>query len=224
MSHRRSLTAFGHGARRWLTDPRAALHGAANVPAPPGRGAVIDWPATLCAKGAAALTPRHLRHRATPARQAQLQLLLLDTSGSMQRHGALARAKGWALQLIEHAARGGDAVAVLGFGGQGVQVLLAPQPARRAAGARLRQLGGGGGTPLAQALRQAEAWARGGGLRQRACAVNLWLLTDGRCPEVPHQRPAGLQALHIVDFDDPLAPRGQAWAWARRWQAQWRAA
>ena len=116
----------------------------------------IDWVRTLVAKGRQRLDAPHLRHRHEPVRLPTLHLIALDTSGSMRRGGALAQAKGVAAALVAQAKRQGDDVALLGFGGQGVQLLLPPQTARLAAVAHIRPLGGGGGTPMADCMHQAQ--------------------------------------------------------------------
>jgi magnesium chelatase subunit ChlD-like protein len=120
--------------------------------------------------------------------------------------------------LIEQAARAGDNVALLGFGGQGVQLLLPPGPARRAGAARVRQCGGGGGTPLAQALAVAQ-----GLLAQTAGTAHavLWLLTDGRTLEQPA---APVASTVVVDFEEPRRALGRCAAWAARWGAEYRLA
>jgi magnesium chelatase subunit ChlD-like protein len=217
MSHRGSRAGSGSSLPRWQpppSAPRPLTIGPGHQPLP-----ALDWPATLCAKRRAPLAREHWRHRQVPARPADLHLVLLDTSGSMQRQDRLARAKGWALGLIERAAHRGDDVALLCFGGQGVHELLAPQPARRALAPRVRVVGGGGGTPLPAALREAATLLRRRARRHGAGAAALWLLTDGRC-DAPPQQPAAVQVLHIVDFDDPLAPAGRCSEWAAQWQAR----
>ena len=153
------------------------------------------------------------------ARPPGLHLIALDTSGSMQRGGRLAWAKGYAARLIEQAARAGDHVALLCFGGQGVQLLLPPGPARVAGSARVRPVGGGGGTPLVACLREAERLLR---KARHARGENcLWLLTDGRTLEQP-MAPAAAGHIVVVDFDDPLKPVGRCAAWAERWHAEHR--
>lgn len=148
-----------------------------------------------------------------------LHLLVLDTSGSM-RGERLAQAKGWAGALIAQAARAGDHVALLSFGGQGVQLLLPPAPARASAVVRVRPLGGGGGTPLDNALARADQLLAQAARSGRTGGAWLWLLTDGRTLAAP-QRPAHAQQLVLVDFDDPLRPAGQCAAWAARWGARY---
>ena len=165
------------------------------------------------------MQPEHLRRLSPPARHARLHCIVLDASGSMRAQGRLALAKGHAAQLIAQAAQQGDDVALLQLGGGGVQLLLAPGRARASGSLRLQGVGGGGGTPLAQALAQAEL------LLQRAVRRNgpldcwLWLLTDGRTLEQPVAPPSAQHRV-ILDFDDPQQPLGRCAAWARLWQAE----
>ena len=185
-------------------------------------GLGIDWLRTLAAKGPARLRAEHVRRRPASAVQPCLHLIALDTSGSMRQGGRLAWAKGYAARLIEQAARAGDQVALLSFGGQGVQLLLPPGPARASVTARVRPLGGGGGTPLAAGLVEAERLLRSARRRRGAGAPScLWLLTDGRTLEQP-AAPAAVTQVVLVDFDDPLRPLGRCAVWAARWNAEHR--
>ena len=187
------------------------------------RSAAIAWLPTVLAKGPTALQREHLRHQPQALRNSRLHCIVLDTSGSMRQRGRLALAKGHASLLIEQAARRGDDVALLCFGGHGVDLLLPPGRARAAGSQRLRPVGGGGGTPLAEAMFQAER------LLQRRLRISgptecwLWLLTDGRSLEQP-QAPQAAQQLVIVDFDDPQKSLGRCAAWAARWGAEHRLA
>lgn len=178
----------------------------------------IDWVRTLVAKGRQRLDAPHLRHRHEPVRLPTLHLIALDTSGSMRRGGALAQAKGVAAALVAQAKRQGDDVALLGFGGQGVQLLLPPQTARLAAVAHIRPLGGGGGTPMADCMHQAQRLLLARQRQQQGARAVLWLLTDGRSLQAPERPRLATQAV-IVDFDDPLRPVGRCAAWARWWGA-----
>jgi magnesium chelatase subunit ChlD-like protein len=192
-------------------------------PATP-RGA-IAWLPTLQAKGRNVLAAQHLRWREPKAKPCTLHLLLLDTSGSMRHGGRLARAKGYAAQVLEQAARTGDHVALLCFGGQGVEVLVPPGPARRAAAVRVQQRGGGGGTPLAQAIAAADKLMaqhrRVRGTSASAASTVLWLLTDGRTLEQP-RAPQGADQLVVVDFDVGKVMVGRCAEWAARWGAEYR--
>jgi len=196
------------------------LHGAAR------QGAAVAWLPTLLAKGTGPLQREHLRRQPVAPRTSRLHCILLDTSGSMRRHGRLALAKGHAALMIGQAARLGDDVALLRFGGQGVELLLPPGPARTAGSQRLRPVGGGGGTPLVEALAQADrllqrTLRRGGPNGPTECW--LWLLTDGRTLEQP-QPPTAAEHLVIVDFDDVHKPLGRCAAWAAHWGAEHRRA
>ncbi len=188
------------------------------------RGA-IAWLPTLQAKSRNALAAQHLRWREPKGKPSTLHLLLLDTSGSMHQGGRLARAKGYAAQVLEQAARAGDHVALLCFGGQGVEVLVPPGPARRAAAVRVQQRGGGGGTPLAQAMVAADnlmaQHRRVRGTRASTASTVLWLLTDGRTLEQPRVS-QGADQLVLVDFDDARVRVGRCADWAARWGAEYR--
>lgn len=187
-------------------------------------GVAIDWLPTLIAKGPASLQRQHLRHPPQVVRAARLHCIVLDTSGSMRQQGRLALAKGHVALLLEQAARQGDDVALLSFGGRGVELLLPPGRARASARQRVRPLGGGGGTPLAEALAQADRLlqravrAAPGATGGRSLECWLWLLSDGRTLDQP-QAPRAAQRLVIVDFDDPHKPLGRCAAWAARWGA-----
>lgn len=224
MSHPGPRAPMASGGRRWLApnlSPKPSLARHAARPADTAGGG-IHWLRTLQAKGSQRLAPAHLRHRPVSPRTPPLHLIALDTSGSMRRGGRLAWAKGYAARLIEQAARAGDHVALLSFGGQGVQLLLPPGPARAAGRERVRPVGGGGGTPLSACLNEADRLLRKT-QRQRGAAGGdcLWLLTDGRTLEQP-SAPGSAGHIVVVDFDDPLRPLGRCAAWAERWQAEHR--
>lgn len=177
----------------------------------------------MVAKGPSPLKREHLRRQPVALRAGRLHCIVLDTSGSMRQRGRLALAKGHAAFMIEQAARQGDDVALLSFGGQGVELLLPPGRARAAASQRLRPVGGGGGTPLAEALVQADRLLQRMFRKSGPSECWLWLLTDGRTLEQP-QAPLAAQHLVIVDFDDPKKQLGRCGAWAMRWGAEHRLA
>lgn len=224
MSHPSLRAVTAQGGWRWLTRTPPARPGLFRHAALQSqtRGAGIDWARTLLAKGPQRLAASHLRRRPLSARVASLHLIALDTSGSMRQAGRLARAKGYAAYLIERAARAGDDVALLCFGGQGVELLLPPGPARTAGSVRVRPVGGGGGTPMTACLNEAERLLSAAQKRNGLSGVtHLWLLTDGRTLEQPEAIPSAHHIV-VVDFDDPLRPIGHCAAWAKRWQAEHR--
>lgn len=181
----------------------------------------IAWLPTLLAKGPGPLQRQHLRRMPLAQRPVRLHLILLDVSGSMRRGGRLALAKGHALLLIDQAARAGEEVGMLSFGGRGVDLLVPPRRAGNAAAARVSALGGGGGTPLTEALTQAERLLHRVLRRAGGVEAWLWLLTDGRSLEQP-DAPAAARRIVIVDFDDPACSIGRCASWAARWGAEHR--
>jgi magnesium chelatase subunit ChlD-like protein len=194
-----------------------------------GDSSAIAWLRTLLAKGPRVLQREHLRYQPQAVAAPRLHLIVLDTSGSMRQGGQggrLALAKGHAACLIEQAARAGDHVGLLCFGGSGVQLVLPPGPARAAGAARVRQCGGGGGTPLRQALAVANTLLAQARRRGSSGPAWLWLLTDGRTLEQP-AAPKGAAHAVVMDFDD-RAPssraQGRCAAWAARWGAEYRLA
>jgi magnesium chelatase subunit ChlD-like protein len=85
----------------------------------------------------------------------------------------------------------------------------------------VRPVGGGGGTPLNEALAQAGRVLRTAARRHDAAVPWLWLLTDGRTLEQPAP-PKAARHIVIVDFDDPSRAIGRCAAWAARWGAEHR--
>ena len=133
----------------------------------------------------------------------------------MLRQARLSQAKGVLAQLMQQAYRWRDRVALVGFSGQGSQLLIRPRRARPDASDWLAPLGGGGGTPLGAALQQADAL-----LQQHPGPGWLWLLTDGRSRETP-ARPVHAQQIYLLDFDTARPPLSRAPALADAWGAQW---
>ncbi|WP_341909970.1 VWA domain-containing protein [Polaromonas sp. YR568] len=191
-----------------------------------GKSPTIAWLRTLLTKGPRALQREHLRYQPQALAAPRLHLIVMDTSGSMRQGGRLALAKGHAARLIEQAARAGDHVGLLCFGGSGVQLVLPPGPARAAGAARVRQCGGGGGTPLRQALAVANTLLAYARRCNSTGPAWLWLLTDGRTLEQP-AAPKGADHAVVLDFDDRSPGSraiGRCAGWAARWGAEYRLA
>ena len=172
----------------------------------------FDWPRTLIARGAEPLQAEHLRHRAMSAPGGALHCFVLDCSGSMRTGGRLAQAKGVLLALMDEAYRRRDAVALLCFGGDTVELRVPPQRAAAWNDAWVAPIGGGGGTPLAAAVQQADALL----MRQTGRMRWLWLLSDGRSTEAP-PRPLSAERRIVVDFESGRGSLGRAALLADRW-------
>ncbi|MDA8444013.1 vWA domain-containing protein [Paracidovorax valerianellae] len=190
------------------------------APQPDPRGdqpGAWDWPRTFIARGAATVLQRdHLRRQTAQARTGRLHCFVLDCSASMVASGALARAKGVLLALMEEAYRERDDVALLCFGGDGVQLRVSPQRAPAWSDGWVAPIGGGGGTPLDRAVSHAAQVLDGARGRQGW----LWLLTDGRTREQP-ERPASAHTACVVDFDTARLALHRAERLARQWQARY---
>lgn len=181
-----------------------------------------DWPRTLAARGSAALRPQHLRRRSEPPQGMRLHCFVLDCSASMAAGGALARAKGVLLALMDEAYRRREQVALICFAGTQVELRLPPRKAAAWNDGWIAPIGGGGGTPLQAAVQRA------GLLLERHCAAGpdgqacegwLWLLTDGRTREQP-VRPQAARQAGIVDFESGRLRLGRARALAQAWGAR----
>jgi magnesium chelatase subunit D len=117
---------------------------------------------------------RVTRHR---PRGRSTTIFVVDASGSAALH-RLAEAKGAVQLLLADCYVRRDSVAVLGFGGRGVELLLPPTRSLARARRALAGLPGGGGTPLAAAIDGAASLADT--VRRRGESPLVVLLTDGR--------------------------------------------
>lgn len=130
--------------------------------------------------------------------------------------GALARAKGLLLDLVNEAYRRRERVALLCFGGSQVDLRLSPRRASLLDASRIAPIGGGGGTPLSAAVQQAGQLLS----RHASGPRRLWLITDGRSREQP-ARPACADMATIVDFESGRMTLGRARVLAEAWQADY---
>ena len=122
-----------------------------------------------------------LRAEVREAPERRTIVLCVDLSGSMGARTRAEVASGTALGLLAEAYQRRDRVALVGFRGDGAEVLLAPTSSVEVARNRLVDLTTGGGTPLAEGLACGLEVALGasGGASGRERSV-LVVLTDGR--------------------------------------------
>lgn len=111
--------------------------------------------------------------------------MVVDASASTRRNQGLSLAKGVLAQTFDDAYRRRARLALLIASGsqprwqhQGLKASQALQP-------WLDTLGAGGGTPLAEALRQAAQWLSQRRKRHPAEQQRLLVLTDGRLAQMP---------------------------------------
>lgn len=136
----------------------------------------------------------------------------------MLQDGRLALAKGLLTHWFAEAAQARRPVCLICYGSQSAYTAFAPAIPRWWNERWIQPIGGGGGTPLQRGLDLAAIHV----LRQRrqhpGLQPRLWLLTDGRCPQVA--RPAWAEAASVLDFGQ----RGFATSAARRLASRWQAA
>ena len=145
--------------------------------------------------------PDDIRVRRLKQRAETATVFVVDASGSaaFQR---LAEAKGAVERLLADCYVRRDTVAMLTFGGRGVEVALPPTRSLARAKALLAGLPGGGGTPLGAAIDAACLTALGERKRGRSALVVF--LTDGRANLTSDMKP------------DRAAARAEAEAAGRR--------
>jgi magnesium chelatase subunit D len=131
----------------------------------------------------ATVTAGDVRAAVREARVGRLVILTVDLSGSMGAPQRAAAASGTVLGLLTEAYQQRHQVALVGFRGDGAEVLLNPTSSVEVARNRLGTLHTGGTTPLAEGLRAAIDLAT---TRRSSAQVPLVvLLTDGRATGAP---------------------------------------
>ncbi|SFJ84629.1 magnesium chelatase subunit D [Jannaschia pohangensis] len=118
-----------------------------------------------------------LRHKRYEQTSDRLLIFAVDASGSAAI-ARLAEAKGAVELLLAEAYARRDHVALIAFRGREADLLLPPTRSLVQTKRRLADLPGGGATPLASGLVEAQAMARAA--RRKGLTPTLVLLTDGR--------------------------------------------
>ncbi len=124
-----------------------------------------------------ALRASDIRLKRYETRSDRLVIFAVDASGSAA-FARLAEAKGAVELLLADAYARRDHVALIGFRGEGANLLLPPTRSLVRTKRELGQMAGGGGTPLAAGLRESVALAHSA--RARGMDPALVVLTDGR--------------------------------------------
>jgi magnesium chelatase subunit D len=126
------------------------------------------------------VTAADLRASLRRGREANLVVLLLDTSGSMAARRRSAAVTTVALSLLDDAYRRRDRVALLTFRDTGATVVVPPTSSVELAARRLRDLPVGGRTPLAAGLEAVRQLVRRERWRDPARRPIVVAVTDGR--------------------------------------------
>ncbi|HEY2812408.1 MAG TPA: ATP-binding protein [Acidimicrobiales bacterium] len=162
--------------------PRGRVIGDASA-ATGGSVAVLPTVRALAARRATGADPNSavavddLRSSLRVSKRSRTIVLCVDLSGSMGAPERAAAATGTVLGLLGDAYERRDRVALVGFRGDGAEVLVSPTSSVEVARNRLEQLATGGATPLAEGVLTALQVARA---QPPDTDVLLALLTDGR--------------------------------------------
>ncbi|MEO0750617.1 MAG: magnesium chelatase subunit D [Pseudomonadota bacterium] len=137
------------------------------------------------------INPSDIRLKRYEERSDRLVIFTVDASGSAAM-ARMAEAKGAVELMLAKAYAKRDQVALIGFRGEGADILLSPTRSLVQAKKQLAGLPGGGGTPLASGLRAALDLAELG--RVRGFSPALAILTDGRANVTLNGKPGRAQA------------------------------
>ena len=183
-----------------------------------GHGGRIAWVPTL-AKGRPA-SRADVQWQAGQAHAPPLWLIVVDTSASTRRHGALSRAKGFLQALFDQAYRQRARLALITASGAGAQWQRHGLKASRALGPWLDQLGAGGGTPLPEALSEAKIWLARQQSVDAGRVYRCVVITDGRLKTVQGIQSVGCDTL-LVDMELGAVRLGKGRELARLLQADY---
>lgn len=179
----------------------------------------LNWFATLVANRGQ-WPWQQLRYRRPRNGQQVLHFILLDTSGSTLGRRLLGQAKGLVERLTHQAYLAREQMVVHGFGNDRVTPILPRRRAPKGMLQRLDRTGGGGGTPLREAVLQAARLIRQWQRQDAGLHVRTYLITDGRT----RQSMGGLPSLGdcvVVDTEQSPVKLGRGVLIAQQLRAQY---
>ncbi|SBS28787.1 Magnesium-chelatase 38 kDa subunit [Marinomonas aquimarina] len=169
---------------------------------------------------AGAWPPQQLVRRKARSGKAVLHCILLDTSGSTLSEQTFAKTKGMILEIASRAYLQREQISILGFGGDQVDWLLPQVRAPQNIRTQLDEFGAGGGTPIHQALDDAERYLVQVSRQQPELELYSYILTDGRVTgEFATKRWPGKRV--VVDTELAAIKRGRARDLAQALQADY---
>ena len=142
-----------------------------------------------------------LRYRHPPRRALPVDIVLLDTSASTRLYRALSRAKSAVRELSRRSYIERARFAIVTFGNDRVDTILAPQRAPHDIGPLLDRIHAGGGTPLYRALHYLDSLV--GKLERKHADCRIYILTDGKVRGGADHRMANLELAltTVVDIE-----------------------
>ncbi|MBM6551710.1 AAA family ATPase [Marinomonas ostreistagni] len=179
----------------------------------------IDMAQTL-RSSAGEWPPKQLMRRKGREGKPVLHCILLDTSGSTLAEQIFAKAKGVILEIAERAYLEREQISILGFGGEQVDWLLPQVRAPQNIRAQLDEFSAGGGTPIHQALVDAQQYLAQAARQQPELELNSYILTDGRVTG-DFTTAAWPGALTVIDTELSPVKRGRAQELAQAFNADY---
>ncbi|RRD00774.1 VWA domain-containing protein [Amphritea balenae] len=138
-----------------------------------------DWFGTLLSN-MGNWPPAQLRFKKRQQGQSVLHLILLDTSASTLASDQFSNAKAAVIEIARPAYLQREQLAVLGFGNNKVENLLPRIRAPKELRGWLDSLPAGGGTPMGEALQQAQSYLEQLQRKSSQLLIRTYILTDGR--------------------------------------------
>jgi magnesium chelatase subunit D len=206
------VNGLGEGALGRRSRARSAF--GRTLRAAPNQGSGIHLVGTLTAaaphqlargRTRTGLVIRHddIRHAVREGRESNLVLFAVDASGSMAARKRMSAVTGAVISLLLDAYQRRDKVGLVTFRAGTAELVLPPTSSVEAAVARLRHLGTGGRTPLADGLLRARRTLTIERLRDPRRRALLVLVTDGRATVAVSKDPVddALRAARLLAAD-----------------------
>ncbi|NRB38444.1 MAG: ATP-binding protein [Pseudomonadales bacterium] len=172
------------------------------------QGNKISWFKTLI--GSAGQWPlKQLHYKKQHTGQPVLHLVLLDTSASTLKNQLFAKAKAVILQIADSAYLNREHLAIVGFGNQKVETLLSSRRAPKALRGLLDSIPAAGGTPLLQALSEAQRLQRNALSKTPGLQLKSYIITDGKTTQTVESASL-LGEIAVIDIEQSAVKRGKA--------------
>lgn len=155
-------------------------------------------------------------HHSTSIPPEHLHIVLLDSSASLLSQYGLSQAKGVLQYLCQQLHQQRDLFTLITFGNQQVETVYPVQIAPPCLDPILKQIQGGGGTPLNQALHYAYQVSQ----RYKQHSQTLYILSDARSHE-PLKLPKFKSQITVIDMESHTLCLGKAKALAEGLQARY---
>jgi len=173
-----------------------------------GLSTSANWFETLV-NAAGNWPPEKLAYRKKQSSQATLHFVLLDTSASTLGSHLLSQAKGVVLQIAKQAYLSREQLAILGFGNDKLDNILPRVRAPKQIRHTLDQVNAGGGTPIRDALQNAQRYLLNLLRKMPELLIKSYLITDGRSKQQVKDITLPGECT-VIDIENSSVKRGRA--------------